>query len=134
MATYYKPSDGDFIAGKEEEYSKFIDVLQEEAGYDFGEYPEICVSLEESGMIRILGADEECDAWEWDQLFYTPDVDTWTSFQIAEMFEGNVYMQPAARPTKHALDGGDSAPSQTLSTPEVLSPSLSDSASRPAAQ
>ena len=40
----------------------------------------------------------------------------------------------ASRPTKHALDGGDSAPSQTLSTPEVLSPSLSDSASRPAAQ
>ena len=40
----------------------------------------------------------------------------------------------ASRRTQRALDGGDSAPSQTLSTPEVLSPSLSDSASRPAAQ
>ena len=36
--------------------------------------------------------------------------------------------------TPLALDGGDSAPLQAESTPEVLSPSLSDSASRPAAQ
>ena len=36
--------------------------------------------------------------------------------------------------TKRALDGGDSAPLQALSTPGVLSPSPSDSASRPAAQ
>jgi hypothetical protein len=36
--------------------------------------------------------------------------------------------------TKRALDGGDSAPQSAVSTPEVLSPSLSDSASRPAAQ
>ena len=35
--------------------------------------------------------------------------------------------------TPLALDGGDSAPQSALSTPEVLSPSLSDSASRPAA-
>jgi len=38
------------------------------------------------------------------------------------------------RLTPLALDGGDSAPQSALSTPEVLSPSLSDSASRPAAQ
>ncbi len=36
--------------------------------------------------------------------------------------------------TSLALDGGDSAPLQAVSTPEVLSLSLSDSASRPAAQ
>lgn len=36
--------------------------------------------------------------------------------------------------TKRALDGGDSAARLALSTPEVLSPSPSDSASRPAAQ
>lgn len=38
------------------------------------------------------------------------------------------------RLTPLALDGGDSADRQAVSTPEVLSPSLSDSASRPAAQ
>ena len=37
------------------------------------------------------------------------------------------------RPTPLALDGGDSAARQAESTPEVLSPSPSDSASRPAA-
>ena len=37
------------------------------------------------------------------------------------------------RLTPRALDGGDSAAQSAFSTPEVLSPSLSDSASRPAA-
>ncbi len=41
---------------------------------------------------------------------------------------------PEAHLTKRVLDGGDSAPLQAVSTPEVLSLSLSDSASRPAAQ
>lgn len=88
LPTHYILFDGDYIDG--ENYEKFIDDLQIQAGYVIGEYVEICATLEEDGLIRILGAVEKRDDWVLDQKFTVPT--NWEMDRVRKMFEGSVYL------------------------------------------
>jgi len=89
MPTYYEPFDGDYI---DDDYEKLLDNLQTEAGYDFGEYLEIIVSLEGDGdkysTIYVCGSNDEGTKWIWQQCFDIPN--GWSLERLGKMFEGNV--------------------------------------------
>jgi len=104
MATYYEPSDGDY---NEDDFGKFFDDIQAEGDFDIGYFPEICTSLEEDNTIFVLGANEECDEWVWQQSFPIPK--GWGIERVNAMFGGNVYLKPSTRPTLHAPDAAKSA-------------------------
>lgn len=98
MPTNYEPSDGDYI---EADYAKFFNDIQTQASFDFGEYPEICTSLEH-GEIYVCGANDESSEWIWQQSFPIPQ--GWDIEQVKKMFEDYVYLQPSPRLTKRAAD------------------------------
>ena len=99
MSTYYEPSDGDY---NEDDYGKFFDDIQAEAGSEFGEYLEICTSLEEDNQIKVLGANDEGDEWIWEDYFPIPQ--GWQLERVQKMFEGNVYLKPSTHTTPLAVD------------------------------
>lgn len=90
MPTQYKPFDGDYI---DADYEKFLNDIQAQSNYEFGEYPEICVSLENDITIRILFSNDEKDEWIFDRTFPIPN--GWDVSQVEKMFEGNVYLKPS---------------------------------------
>lgn len=89
MPTQYEPSDGDYI---EEDYTKFFNDIQAEAGYDFGEYLEICADLNHDDLIRVMGSNSEGDEWIWHDRFIIPK--GWSVERVKEMFQGYVYLKP----------------------------------------
>ena len=91
MPTNYDCSDGDYIGDDDADYTKLINDIQREIGYDIGEFLEICV-LESDNTICILGANDEGDEWEWRQYFQIPP--GWDIELIKRMFVGTVYMKP----------------------------------------
>lgn len=90
MTTNYEPFDGDYI---DADYSKFFNDMQTEANFDFGEYPEICTTLEADNTIRVLGANINQDDWIWDRSFPIPQ--GWELERVKKMFEGCVYLEPS---------------------------------------
>ena len=95
MTTDYEPSDGDYIGDDEADYTKFFNDIQTEAKYDFGEYLEIYTTLEEDNTIRVLGANDDGDDWEWERSFPVPQ--GWDMELVKRMFEGTVYLEPSNR-------------------------------------
>jgi len=95
--TCYQPFDGDYI---DEDYEKLLDDLQTEAGYDFGEFLEIIVSLEgdNNDTLYVCGSNNEGTEWIWQQGFPIPS--GWNLERLEKMFEGNVYLKPSTRQVK----------------------------------
>lgn len=91
--THYEPFDGDYI---DADYGNFFDDIQIQNNYDFGEYPEICATLEEDRTIRVLGANVDQDNWIWDRSFAIPG--GWDWGLVQKMFEGTVYLEPSNKP------------------------------------
>jgi hypothetical protein len=86
--TIYKPYDGDYI---DADYTKLINDVQIEQGYDIGDFLEICVTLTKDDRILIRCSNDEGSEWDYS---YTRSIPAgWDIGKIREMFSGNVYLK-----------------------------------------
>ena len=88
--THYAPSDGDYI---DADYTKFFNDAQAKAGYEIGEYLEICATFDfENNTVHVDGANDKGTEWIWSWDFPIPK--GWNVELVKKMFGGHVYLQP----------------------------------------
>lgn len=86
--TSYEPFDGDY---EDADYTKLLNDIQAEQGFDIGAFLEICVSLTDEDKIYICCSNDEGTEWKYTNEYPIPA--SWDIETVRFMFPGNVYLK-----------------------------------------